>query len=63
MLHDFDGDPVGVVFVKERYSVGILSHLISVHPLTKGRYQVAAMVGTSTLPGRKAEILDLGHEG
>ncbi|KAH8888301.1 P-loop containing nucleoside triphosphate hydrolase protein [Thozetella sp. PMI_491] len=61
VLQSYQGDPVGIVFVKERYSVAILAYLISVHPLTKGRYRVAAMVGTSNMPGRKADFLDLGR--
>ena len=61
-LDAFPDEPMGVVFAKERYSVSILAHLLSVHPLTKGRYRVAAMVGSSTVPGRRADFLDLGHK-
>lgn len=52
-------DSVGIVFVKERATVAVLTHLLSVHPLTADRYRVGSMVGTSTRPGRQRDFLDL----
>jgi hypothetical protein len=46
--------PVGIVFVKERATVVVLSHLLSLHPLTADRYRVAGMVGTSQHTARDA---------
>jgi len=52
-------DAVGIVFVKERATVAVLTHLLSVHPLTADRYRVGSMVGTSTRLGRQQDFLGL----
>ncbi|KAL2257880.1 hypothetical protein VTK26DRAFT_9051 [Humicola hyalothermophila] len=57
-----EGNPVGIVFVRERATVAVLSHLLSVHPQTSCRYRVGSMVGTSTMPGRKKDFLDLSRK-
>ncbi|KAJ4307182.1 Dicer-like protein 2 [Collariella sp. IMI 366227] len=53
---------VGIVFVKERATVAVLSHILSVHPKTGTRYRVGSMVGTSRLPGKRQDFLDLSQK-
>ncbi|KAL2160862.1 hypothetical protein VTH06DRAFT_1059 [Thermothelomyces fergusii] len=60
-LESHEGDPIGIVFVKERASVAVLSHILAVHPKTSGRYRVGAIVGTSKAPGRRQDFLDLSQ--
>ncbi|KAK0613764.1 hypothetical protein B0T14DRAFT_437452 [Immersiella caudata] len=55
-------DSVGIVFVKERATVAVLSHLLSVHPQTRCRYRPGSMVGTSSNPGKKRSFLDLSKK-
>ena len=62
VLESHQGTPVGIVFVKERVTVAVLSHLLSVHPRTRARYRVGSMVGTSKTPGRKKDFLDLSRK-
>ncbi|KAK4195329.1 putative dicer-like protein [Triangularia verruculosa] len=52
-------NPIGIVFVTERATASVLSHILSVHPSLKSRYSVEFMVGTSKLPGSKSGFLDL----
>jgi hypothetical protein len=59
ILASYQGSPVGIVFVKERASVAVLAHILSVHPRIKPRYRVGSMVGTSKVPGRRKDFLDL----
>ncbi|KAK0706786.1 hypothetical protein B0T26DRAFT_472686 [Lasiosphaeria miniovina] len=58
ILDSHSGSPVGIVFVKERATAAVLSHILSVHPRTKDRYRVGSMVGTSNSPGQKQDFLD-----
>ncbi|KAK3371219.1 hypothetical protein B0T24DRAFT_628118 [Lasiosphaeria ovina] len=60
ILDSHSGSPVGIVFVKERATAAVLSHLLSVHPRTKDRYRVGSMVGTSS--GQKQDFLDLSQK-
>ncbi|AEO71724.1 uncharacterized protein THITE_2033760, partial [Thermothielavioides terrestris NRRL 8126] len=62
ILERYQGNPVGIVFVKERATVAVLSHILAVHPRTAGRYRVGSMVGTSATPGRRQDFLDLSQK-
>lgn len=55
-------DTVGIVFATERATVAVLSHILSVHPRTRHRYRVGAVVGTSKVPGRRTDFLDLSRK-
>lgn len=48
-----------IIFVQERATVFVLSHLLSQHPLTKGRYKIGIMVGMSSNSKRTQNIGDL----
>ncbi|KAL2179836.1 uncharacterized protein P884DRAFT_297448 [Thermothelomyces heterothallicus CBS 202.75] len=61
-LESHEGNPIGIIFVKERASVAVLSHILAVHPKTSRRYRVGSMVGTSRVPGRRQDILDLSQK-
>ncbi|KAK3899484.1 hypothetical protein C8A05DRAFT_18092, partial [Staphylotrichum tortipilum] len=61
-LESHQGRPLGIVFVKERATVTLLSHILSVHPKTAGRYRVGSMVGTAKTPGRRQDFLDLSQK-
>jgi hypothetical protein len=61
-LESHQGSPLGIVFVKERATVAVLSHILSVHPKTASRYRVGSMVGTSKAPGRRQDFLDLSRK-
>ncbi|KAG0646281.1 ATP-dependent helicase DCL-2 [Hyphodiscus hymeniophilus] len=37
----------GIIFVQTRAEVAILYHILSVHPLIRGRFKIGTMVGTS----------------
>ena len=62
ILDSHKEDSVGIVFVKERATTAVLTHLLSIHPVTKDRYRPGSMVGTSTAPGRKRDFLDLSQK-
>lgn len=62
ILDSYQGSPVGIVFVKERATVAVLSHILSVHPRVKPRYRVGSMVGTSKMPGMRKNFLDLSRK-
>ncbi|KAK4186084.1 dicer-like protein 2 [Podospora australis] len=55
-------DPYGIIFVKERATVAVLSRILSTHASIRERYRVGSMVGTSKAPGKKQTILDLGQK-
>ncbi|KAK4179963.1 putative dicer-like protein [Triangularia setosa] len=59
ILTSHKGNPVGIIFVTERATTSVLSHILSVHPSLQSRYSVESMVGTSKLPGGKHSFLDL----
>jgi hypothetical protein len=61
-LESHQGNPIGIVFVKERATVAMLSHILAVHPKTSRRYRVGSMVGTSKVPGRRQDFLDLSQK-
>lgn len=49
----------GLIFVKQRIVVTVLTQVLSVHPLTKDRFRCAAYVGWSGHSNRKGYIGDL----
>lgn len=49
----------GIIFVKQRATVGIMLHVLSVHPLTKDRFRCAAFVGAAGHSNRKDALGDL----
>ncbi|KAK1754599.1 dicer-like protein 2 [Echria macrotheca] len=59
ILSSHGKETVGIIFAKDRATVGVLTHLLSVHPLTADRYRVGSVVG-STKPGR--DYLDLSRK-
>ncbi|KAL2117135.1 hypothetical protein VTJ04DRAFT_9303 [Mycothermus thermophilus] len=62
ILSTHPGDPKGIIFVKERATATVLSHILSAHPRTAARYRVGTMVGTSNVPGRSQSFLDLSSK-
>lgn len=52
-------DFTGLVFVRERATVGMLSRLLSMHPRTKDVFFTSTFVGTSSSPSRKSNIGEL----
>ncbi|KAK3321017.1 hypothetical protein B0T19DRAFT_255450 [Cercophora scortea] len=62
ILGSHTGDTIGIVFVKERATVAVLSHVLSVHSSIRGRYRVGSMVGTSKVPGSRKDFLDLSRK-
>ncbi|KAK4098271.1 P-loop containing nucleoside triphosphate hydrolase protein [Parathielavia hyrcaniae] len=61
-LESYQGNPLGIVFVKERATVAVLSHILTVHSKTASRYRVGSMVGTSQVPNRRRDFLDLSSK-
>ncbi|RMJ29013.1 hypothetical protein PHISP_00093 [Aspergillus sp. HF37] len=49
----------GLIFVRQRVAVTIMTHILSIHPLTKDRYRCAAYVGWSGNNNRKEYLGDL----
>lgn len=62
ILERYQGEPMGIVFVKERATAAVLSHILSIHPRIKPRYRVGSVVGTSKIPGRRKDFLDLSRK-
>ena len=62
LLESHQGHPLGIIFVKERTTVAVLSHILCAHPKTAHRYRVGSMVGTSKTPGRRQDFLDLSQK-
>lgn len=59
-LHGQDmSDFAGLVFVDERATVSMLSHLLAIHPLTKDIFMASTFVGTSNNAKRKLSIGEL----
>ncbi|KAI1097702.1 hypothetical protein F4804DRAFT_326752 [Jackrogersella minutella] len=55
-LSHSDDNTIGIIFAREIATVSVLAHMLSVHPLTRDRFRVGAMIGTSTYTGRKRDI-------
>ena len=49
----------GLVFVKQRATVVMLCHLLSVHPRTRDTFECGSFVGTSTSGSRKTNLGEL----
>lgn len=62
ILRDHDRDPVGIIFVKERATSCVLSHILATHRDLRDRYRVASMVGSSQSAARKDDLTDLTGE-
>lgn len=62
ILVSFKEDPMGIVFAKERATVAVLAHFLSIHPEVRSRYRVGAIVGISKPPGSKQSFLDLNRK-
>ncbi|EHA55558.1 dicer-like protein 2 [Pyricularia oryzae 70-15] len=63
ILRGYEGSPVGIVFVKERATAGILSQLLAIIPDINARYKVGCMVGTSRYMSRKMNIHEVLQQG
>ena len=50
----------GLVFVKTRVEVALLSHILTIHPFTC-KFRVSTFVGSSSFVGRKHELHELVH--
>ncbi|KAI1781014.1 hypothetical protein F4818DRAFT_397486 [Hypoxylon cercidicola] len=55
LLRSLD-DTIGIIFVREVSTVAVLSHILSIHPLTKDRFRIGTMVGTSNYAGKKRDL-------
>ena len=58
LLAETSSDFSGIVFVDQRAVVCMLKRLLEAHPLTKDRFRIGAIVGTSTNTQKKAKISD-----
>ncbi|KAK4228033.1 dicer-like protein 2 [Podospora fimiseda] len=58
ILESYEGNPIGIVFVRERSTAVVLAHTLSNLPCLASRYRVGSMVGTS---GQRS-FLDLNHK-
>ncbi|TLS28969.1 hypothetical protein PpBr36_01803 [Pyricularia pennisetigena] len=63
ILRGCEGSPVGIIFVKERATAGILSQLLATIPDINARYNVGCMVGTSRYVSRKKNIHEVLQQG
>jgi hypothetical protein len=52
----------GIIFARERATVAVLAHILSVHPSTKGHFRVGAMTGTSAHASRNKDFLSLARK-
>jgi hypothetical protein len=55
----------GIIFVQTRAEVGVLFHILSIHPRTRGRFILGTMIGTSTHSYRAkniGELVDVGSQ-
>lgn len=48
----------GIIFVQERDVVAVLAYLLSIHPETRGRFQIGTMAGTSSHTKRSRDIAE-----
>ncbi|TLD21123.1 hypothetical protein PspLS_09029 [Pyricularia sp. CBS 133598] len=63
ILRGCEGSSVGIIFVKERATAGILSQLLAIIPDINARYKVGCMVGTSRYVSRKKSIHEVLQQG
>lgn len=59
ILISYQGNPVGIVFVKERATAAVLSSVLSEFAVINERYKIGCMVGTSGKNRRKRDFYDL----
>ncbi|KAL8366055.1 hypothetical protein RB595_004708 [Gaeumannomyces hyphopodioides] len=59
VLASYQGNPVGIVFVKERATAAVLSSVLQEFPIINERYKIGCIVGTSRLSSRKRDFYDL----
>ncbi|KAF9877825.1 dicer-like protein 2 [Colletotrichum karsti] len=52
-------DIIGIVFARERATVGVLCHLLASHEALRSKYRIGSMVGSSQYQARKRDIWDL----
>ncbi|KAK5989300.1 Dicer-like protein 2 [Cladobotryum mycophilum] len=57
-LSSADNSVVGIIFVKERAMVTMLSEVLRLNPLIKEKYRIGTMVGTSNNSGRKRALYE-----
>ncbi|KAF6816826.1 dicer-like protein 2 [Colletotrichum sojae] len=60
LLQD-NADVIGIIFAKERATVGVLSHILTSYEPLRAKFHVGAMVGTSQFQARKRDIWDLSR--
>ncbi|KAL4932472.1 putative RNA helicase/RNAse III, partial [Aspergillus undulatus] len=53
--HDFSG----LIFVQQRATVAVMSHLLTVHPLTRDRFRTGGFIGMSNSTKKKDMLGDL----
>jgi dsRNA-specific ribonuclease len=58
-LHSHDQDLTGIIFVQERTTAVVMTHLLQHHPMLRGRFNVASVVGNSQAHTRKRSCLEL----
>ncbi|TLD09053.1 uncharacterized protein PgNI_07577 [Pyricularia grisea] len=63
ILRGCEGSPVGIIFVKERATAGILSQMLVTIPDINARFKVGCMVGTSKYGSRKKNIHEVLQQG
>lgn len=66
LTRDEQREVSGLVFVRQRATVSVMSKLLSVHPKTRNRFRCAPYVGLSNSANRKnniGELLDLRAQG
>lgn len=62
LLHTVDSceeDITGIIFAQERTTVEIMTRLLQIHPVTRDRFTVASMVGSSDTVSRKHDFLEV----
>ncbi|KAK1826302.1 Rgp1-domain-containing protein [Podospora conica] len=52
----------GIIFARERATVAVLAHILSVHPAMKGHFRVGAMTGISAHLSRTKDFLSLARK-
>src|SRR5690606_7019816 len=58
-LRDREPGTVGIIFVEERVKVFLLARIIAIHPWTKDKYKVGAVVGSSSFPAKQRALPEL----
>lgn len=61
-LMSVEGNAVGIIFVKERATVTILSALLSSSQSVREKYRIGTMVGTSNFSAKKRNIYEFNNK-